>query len=127
VKKAVEMTPEQIAESEAISKELLEGFERNRHKYRIDFVKANRNSVSRSPSPTQRDWYDRSQQVFRRRNSEQMQRKKFRLAMSVKWQFVRKRRAEMLVIKDKTRDNLNRMTTLCHAMKFLIIYKRILE
>lgn len=114
-------------ETERISKELLDGYERSRPKWTTNFIETNRLNASQRLPQIVQPWAERQTLADVRRESFNLQRKKVRLAFSIKWAYVRKRRAELLVVQDKTRDKLNRATTLCHAMVFFTNYKKLFD
>lgn len=97
----VEKTQEEIDEDERLARDLSQGYERNRPKYDVNFIEKNRDvnkaNLTRCGSPVQ-PWAERSAFAEVRRNSVRESRKKIRLAYMIKWEYVRKRRAEMLEV-----------------------------
>jgi hypothetical protein len=100
-KAKVEKTQEEIDEDERLARDLSQGYERNRPKYDVNFIEKNRDvnkaNLTRCGSPVQ-PWAERSAFAEVRRNSVRESRKKIRLAYMIKWEYVRKRRAEMLEV-----------------------------
>lgn len=91
-----EKTQEEIEETERISKELLDGFERNRPKFLHDFISENKCLFATFQSRAGSPWHIRREETLERRASVRDSRKKLFLAKMVKWQLVRKFRAEYL-------------------------------
>ena len=100
-KAKVEKTQEEIDEDERLARDLSQGYERNRPKFDVNFIEKNRDvnkaNLTRCGSPVQ-PWAERSAFAEVRRNSVRESRKKIRLAYMIKWEYVRKRRAEMLEV-----------------------------
>ena len=120
-KKLVTMDP---VETERHNRELREGFEQHKHKHSTDFITVNKLHTEHAISTLRTSWEERVGSANQRKDELSLNKKKKNLAHMIKWEYVRKCRAELMVIQNRTKDKLDRATTFTRAMVFFTLMKR---
>jgi hypothetical protein len=111
-------------ETERHNRELREGFEQHKHKHSTDFITVNKVQTRHKTSTLHTSWEERVGSATQRKDQHYIDQRKKNLAHMVKWEYVRKCRAELMVIQNWTKDRLDRATVLTRAMVFFTLVKR---